>query len=98
MSALTLALRRLPTREPKVLRPEHRADGRPRDRDRHRQQRDLAEGQPESQAGLHRGRVQRLEDPAAGDVTAVPYTQRVVALGEGAKAGIAAFEDRAFGR
>ena len=35
---------------------------------------------------------------AAGDVTTVPYKQIVVALGEGAKAGIAAFEDRAFGR
>ncbi len=35
---------------------------------------------------------------AAGDVTTVPYKQIVVALGEGAKAGLAAFEDRAFGR
>ena len=35
---------------------------------------------------------------AAGDVTTVPYKQIVVAYGEGAKAGIAAFEDRAFGR
>jgi alkyl hydroperoxide reductase subunit F len=33
---------------------------------------------------------------AAGDVTTVPYKQIVVALGEGAKAGLAAFEDRAF--
>lgn len=31
---------------------------------------------------------------AAGDVTNVPYKQIVVALGEGAKAGLAAFEDR----
>jgi alkyl hydroperoxide reductase subunit F len=31
---------------------------------------------------------------AAGDVTNVPYKQIVVAVGEGAKAGLAAFEDR----
>lgn len=31
---------------------------------------------------------------AAGDVTQVPYKQIVVAFGEGAKAGLAAFEDR----
>ena len=31
---------------------------------------------------------------AAGDVTTVPYKQIVVAMGEGAKAGLAAFEDR----
>ena len=31
---------------------------------------------------------------AAGDVTNVPYKQIVVAIGEGAKAGLAAFEDR----
>ena len=31
---------------------------------------------------------------AAGDVTTVPYKQIVVAIGEGAKAGLAAFEDQ----
>ena len=31
---------------------------------------------------------------AAGDVTNVPYKQRVIAIGEGAKAALAAFEDR----
>ena len=31
---------------------------------------------------------------AAGDVTNVPHKQIVVAIGEGAKAGLAAFEDR----
>jgi alkyl hydroperoxide reductase subunit F len=31
---------------------------------------------------------------AAGDVTNVPYKQIVIAVGEGAKAGLAAFEDR----
>lgn len=33
---------------------------------------------------------------AAGDVTTVPYKQIVIALGEGAKAGLTAFEDLAF--
>ena len=31
---------------------------------------------------------------AAGDVTTVPYKQIVIAMGEGAKAALAAFEDR----
>jgi alkyl hydroperoxide reductase subunit F len=31
---------------------------------------------------------------AAGDVTTVPYKQIIIAMGEGAKAGLAAFEDR----
>ena len=30
---------------------------------------------------------------AAGDVTTTPYKQIVIAMGEGAKAGLAAFED-----
>ena len=30
---------------------------------------------------------------AAGDVTNVPYKQIVIAMGEGAKAGLSAFED-----
>ena len=33
---------------------------------------------------------------AAGDVTTVPFKQIVVAMGEGAKAGLSAFEDLAF--
>jgi alkyl hydroperoxide reductase subunit F len=33
---------------------------------------------------------------AAGDVTTVPYKQIIIALGEGAKAGLSAFEDLAF--
>jgi len=39
-----------------------------------------------------RGRTNRPGVFAAGDVTTVPYKQIVVALGEGAKAGLAAFE------
>ncbi|PWU14125.1 MAG: alkyl hydroperoxide reductase subunit F [Bdellovibrio sp.] len=35
---------------------------------------------------------------AAGDVTTVPYKQIVIAMGEGAKAALAAFEDRTYGR
>lgn len=35
---------------------------------------------------------------AAGDVTTVPYKQIVVAMGEGAKAALSAFEDRLRGR
>src|SRR5690606_4985644 len=31
---------------------------------------------------------------AAGDVTTVPYKQIIIAMGEGAKAGLAAFEDQ----
>jgi alkyl hydroperoxide reductase subunit F len=31
---------------------------------------------------------------AAGDVTTIPYKQIVIAMGEGAKASLAAFEDR----
>lgn len=34
---------------------------------------------------------------AAGDVTTVPYKQIVIAMGEGSKAALAAFEDRMFG-
>jgi alkyl hydroperoxide reductase subunit F len=34
---------------------------------------------------------------AAGDVTTTPYKQIVIAMGEGAKAALAAFEDRMFG-
>lgn len=37
-----------------------------------------------SQAGIY----------AAGDVTTVPYKQIIIAMGEGAKAGLAAFEDQ----
>lgn len=39
-------------------------------------------------------RTSRKNVYAAGDVTNVPYKQIVVAIGEGAKAGLAAFEDR----
>jgi len=35
---------------------------------------------------------------AAGDVTTVPYKQIVIAMGEGAKAALAAFEDQMLGR
>jgi alkyl hydroperoxide reductase subunit F len=31
---------------------------------------------------------------AAGDVTTTPYKQIIIAMGEGAKAALAAFEDR----
>ena len=31
---------------------------------------------------------------AAGDVTTVPYKQIIIAMGEGAKAGLSAFEDQ----
>ena len=31
---------------------------------------------------------------AAGDVTTVPYKQIIIAMGEGAKAALAAFEDQ----
>ena len=33
---------------------------------------------------------------AAGDVTTVPFKQIVIAMGEGAKAGLAAFEDQMY--
>ncbi|HWU44531.1 MAG TPA: FAD-dependent oxidoreductase, partial [Bdellovibrio sp.] len=35
---------------------------------------------------------------AAGDVTTTPYKQIVIAMGEGAKAALAAFEDRIYAR
>jgi len=41
-----------------------------------------------------KGRTSQLGIYAAGDVTTTPYKQIVVALGEGAKAGLAAFEDQ----
>ncbi|MNL52744.1 Alkyl hydroperoxide reductase subunit F [compost metagenome] len=33
---------------------------------------------------------------AAGDVTTTPYKQIVIAMGEGAKAALAAFEDKMY--
>ncbi len=42
-------------------------------------------------------RTQRTGLYAAGDVTDVPYKQIIVAMGEGAKAGLSAFEDFARG-
>lgn len=41
-----------------------------------------------------RGRTSRPHVYAAGDVTTVPFKQIVVAMGEGAKAALGAFEDR----
>lgn len=41
-----------------------------------------------------KGRTSQKHIYAAGDVTTVPYKQIVVAMGEGAKAALAAFEDR----
>jgi NADH-dependent peroxiredoxin subunit F len=41
-----------------------------------------------------KGRTSQPGIYAAGDVTTVPYKQIVVAIGEGAKAGLSAFEDR----
>ena len=41
-----------------------------------------------------KGRTDRPGIYAAGDVTDVPFKQIVVAMGEGAKAGLAAFEDQ----
>ena len=41
-----------------------------------------------------KGRTSQKHIYAAGDVTTTPYKQIVVALGEGAKAGLAAFEDQ----
>jgi alkyl hydroperoxide reductase subunit F len=41
-----------------------------------------------------KGRTSRPGIYAAGDVTTVPFKQIVVALGEGAKAALTAFEDR----
>ncbi|MBK8010434.1 MAG: alkyl hydroperoxide reductase subunit F [Deltaproteobacteria bacterium] len=45
----------------------------------------------------NKGHTSRPGIYAAGDVTTVPYKQIVVAMGEGAKAGLAAFEDQTFG-
>ena len=44
-----------------------------------------------------RGRTSRTGVYAAGDVTTVPYKQIVISMGEGAKAALAAFEDRLHG-
>ena len=44
-----------------------------------------------------RGRTSQRGIYAAGDVTDAPYKQIVVALGQGATAGLAAFEDRSIG-
>jgi alkyl hydroperoxide reductase subunit F len=41
-----------------------------------------------------RGRTNRPGIYAAGDVTIVPYKQIIIAMGEGAKAALTAFEDR----
>ena len=41
-----------------------------------------------------RGRTSRPGIYAAGDVTTTPYKQIVIAMGEGAKTALAAFEDR----
>lgn len=41
-----------------------------------------------------KGRTDKPSIYAAGDVTTVPFKQIVIAMGEGAKAGLAAFEDR----
>ena len=41
-----------------------------------------------------KGRTSEPGIYAAGDVTTVPYKQIVIAVGEGAKAGLAAFEDQ----
>lgn len=42
----------------------------------------------------HKGRTSAPGIYAAGDVTTVPYKQIVIAMGEGAKAALAAFEDQ----
>jgi alkyl hydroperoxide reductase subunit F len=42
----------------------------------------------------HKGRTSQPHIYAAGDVTTTPYKQIVVALGEGAKASLAAYEDQ----
>jgi alkyl hydroperoxide reductase subunit F len=42
-------------------------------------------------------RTQRTGVYACGDVTTVPYKQIIVAMGEGAKAGLSTFEDFARG-
>lgn len=41
-----------------------------------------------------KGRTNQAGIYAAGDVTTVPYKQIVIAMGEGAKAGLSAFEDQ----
>ena len=35
-----------------------------------------------------------IKELSAGDVSTVPYKQIIIAMGEGAKAALAAFEDR----
>lgn len=45
-----------------------------------------------------KGRTSAQGIYAAGDVTTTPYKQIVIAIGEGAKAALAAFEDRVFHR
>ncbi len=42
----------------------------------------------------NKGRTSKAGIYAAGDVTTVPYKQIVIAMGEGAKAALAAFEDQ----
>jgi alkyl hydroperoxide reductase subunit F len=44
----------------------------------------------------NKGRTSVIGIYAAGDVTTVPYKQIVIAMGEGAKAALAAFEDQMF--
>ncbi|MGE5085194.1 MAG: FAD-dependent oxidoreductase, partial [Bacillota bacterium] len=44
-----------------------------------------------------KGRTSQKGIYAAGDVTTTPYKQIVIAMGEGAKAALAAFEDRMYG-
>lgn len=43
-----------------------------------------------------KGRTSEPGIYAAGDVTTVPYKQIIIAMGEGAKAALAAFEDRMY--
>lgn len=45
----------------------------------------------------NKGRTSSQGIYAAGDVTTVPYKQIIIAMGEGAKAALAAFEDRIVG-
>lgn len=45
----------------------------------------------------NKGRTSQKGIYAAGDVTTTPYKQIVIAMGEGAKAALAAFEDRMYG-
>jgi NADH-dependent peroxiredoxin subunit F len=42
----------------------------------------------------HKGRTSAVGIYAAGDVTNIPYKQIIIAMGEGAKAALAAFEDQ----